>query len=455
MAPLASQAVPSPRADAATEEPRSAGAVLSIGACIVAAAVPLLFLHENYQPGFSIPAGGTEIDVSLADLSLLAVLIAAVWSGVQHGFGPLVRSKRLLIALTALCVVCIAWVFVPVLRDQPYDWKTKLVAAAGFAEYALLVPALPLLLRTQRERRLFLIVLIATSVAASTWAILQFCGIVNEFRGRRPAQREPSFIGTHDFSAISACVLALSLTAMVTRERLVGRWWVIAAGVGGAVGTVLAGAMTGVLGLWFAAGVLAVVGVARYGAARRQVLALIGVVLVVSAGAASTRGSTLEAFAEFLGINKIDHPGDVQSYAQRTVLGYIGIRIFLDHPLSGSGFQASNDEFTYAPHLESARERFPGQPAEAFPSPEHPWGVQNLPIQALADFGVIGLALFLVVFWLGLSLGLGRRPTTVQLLGACWILVVAGVWNGVGIVPAIPLAAMTWLGFGLAALDDR
>ena len=29
-----------------------------------------------------------------------------------------------------------------------------------------------------------------------------------------------------------------------------------------------------------------------------------------------------------------------------------------------------------------------------------------------------------------------------------------GRWNGVGIVPAIPLAAMTWIGFGLAAVDD-
>src|SRR5690606_31877838 len=102
----------------------------------------------------------------------------------------------------------------------------------------------------------------------------------------------------------------------------------------------------------------------------------------------------------------------------------------------------------------AARERFPTQPDVAFPSPEHPWGVQNLPIQSLADLGLAGFALFAAVLALGLALGLRRAPTTAQLVGACSVLVVTGVWNGVGIVPAIPLAAMTWLAFGLAALDD-
>jgi hypothetical protein len=451
---LASQAVPSPRADAAAEAPLSAVPRLGVGVGILAVAVPFLFLHESYQPNLSLAAGGTTIDASLADAAILAIVLAAIVAGRREGFGPLVPSKRLLAAVAALCVLCLAWVFLPVLRDDPYEWRTKLVAAAGFAEYALLVPALPLLLRTQRERRLFVTVLVATSVAATAWAILQFAGVVDELRGRRPAQREPSFVGTHDFSALSACVLAVALMALVTRERLVGRGWVIAAGIAGGIGTALAGAMTGVLGLWLAAGLLAAVGVTRYGAGKRQLLALFAIVLTVGAGAAATRGDAIEGFAEFLGINKVDTPGQVESYAQRTLLGYIGLRIFLDHPLIGSGFQASNDEFAFGPHLEAARDRFPGQPEVAFPSPEHPWGVQNLPIAALADFGVVGLALFLVVFGLGLQLGLRRTPTTIQLLGACWILVVGGVWNGLGVVPAIPLAALTWLGFGLAALDE-
>ncbi len=452
MSPLASQAVPSPRADAAAEAPLSAVPRVGVGAGILAVAVPFLFLHESYQPNLSLEAG--DIDASLADAAILAIVVAAIVVGRHEGFGPLVPSKRLLVAVAALCALCLAWVFLPVLRDQPYEWRTKLVAAAGFAEYALLVPALPLLLRNHRERRLFVTVLVAISVAATAWAILQFAGLVDELRGRRPAQREPSFVGSRDFSGPLGVRPGGRPDGdghpRTARRASVGD----RCGYRRGLGTALAGAMTGVLGLWLAAGLLAAVGVVRYGAGKRQLLALLAIVLAVGAGAAATRGDAIEGFAEFLGINKVDTPGQVESYAQRTLLGYIGLRIFLDHPLIGSGFQASNDEFAFGPHLDAARDRFPGQPAIAFPSPEHPWGVQNLPIAALADFGVVGLALFLVVFGLGLQLGLRRTPTTIQLLGACWILVVAGVWNGLGVVPAIPLAALTWLGCGLAALDD-
>lgn len=448
---MASQPVPSALAGArgATAESR-----VSVGAAVLAAAIPVLFVHERYQPGVALELGGTSVDVSLADLAVLVVVLTALVTGMREGFAPLRRGRVFYAALALLCLACLAWVFLPVLRDEPYEWRVKLVAAAGFAEYALLAPALPLLLRTARDRRLALVALVLTSVAATVWAMLQFVGVVDEFRGRRPAQREPSFVGTHDFSALSGCVLALALVALVTRERLLSARLTVLAGLAGGLGASLAGAMTGVLGLWLAAGTLAIVGLRRYAATARSLAALAAIVMAVTAGAAATRGDAIEGFAEFLGINRVDEAGQVESYAQRTLLGYIGLRIFLDHPVLGAGFQASNDEWAFGPHLAAARERFPTQPDIAFPSPEHPWGVQNLPLQSLADLGPIGLSLFAAVLVLGLALGLRRAPTTIQLVGACSVLVVTGVWNGVGIVPAIPLAAMTWLAFGLAALDD-
>jgi hypothetical protein len=33
--------------------------------------------------------------------------------------------------------------------------------------------------------------------------------------------------------------------------------------------------------------------------------------------------------------------------------------------------------------------------------------------------------------------------------GLLWLLVAAGVWNGLGLVAGIPLDALTWLGVGL------
>ena len=46
---------------------------------------------------------------------------------------------------------------------------------------------------------------------------------------------------------------------------------------------------------------------------------------------------------------------DIQSYRQRTLLAYIGGRIFLDHPLLGVGWQGSADEYAYRPYLADAQ----------------------------------------------------------------------------------------------------
>lgn len=426
---------------------------MSPGALALLVAIPILFLHEQYQPGVALALGGTDVDVSLADAAIAVVVAAAAITARRTGLAPLARGRWLYAAIGALCLLAIASVSLPVLRDEPYEWKTRLVAAIGFAEYALLAPCVPLLARTRRETTALLVALTLTCVAATLWAVLQFAGLVDEFNGRRPSQREPSFIGFHDFAALGGLVLVVALVVLLTREQVVSRGAAVAAGIAGSLGMVLAGALTGVLGLWLAAVGLAAVAVRRYAPSPRRLAAVAAIVLLVSAGATVMRGDAIEKFAEFLGIRAAEDTGQVESYAQRTVLAYIGVKIFLDHPVLGSGFQASNDAFAYEPHLAAARARFPDQPDRAFPSPEHPWGVQNLPLEALADWGLVGLSLVLLTFVLGLRLGLRPSRSAVPLVGAGGILVAAGVWNGLGIVPAIPLAAMTWLSFGLAASD--
>ena len=49
----------------------------------------------------------------------------------------------------------------------------------------------------------------AWSVAATGWGLLQFLGVVSEFEGKRPGQREPSFVGIHDFAALSGAALVV------------------------------------------------------------------------------------------------------------------------------------------------------------------------------------------------------------------------------------------------------
>ena len=122
------------------------------------------------------------------------------------------------------------------------------------------------------------------------------------------------------------------------------------------------------------------------------------------------RADAIERFSEFLGLRDRVEDTRVESYAHRTLLAYIGGRIWLDHPIVGVGWQASSEEWAYGPQLDDARTRFPDEPDEAFPSPEHPWGVQTLYLQVLADAGVIGFAVLVALFAVAVMAGRARRP---------------------------------------------
>jgi hypothetical protein len=134
------------------------------------------------------------------------------------------------------------------------------------------------------------------------------------------------------------------------------------------------------------------------------------------------------------------------------MLAYIGLRIWEEHPLGGVGFERSDNR--YQPYLADAKRKFPDQPPQAYPTQAHPWGVQNFWVQLLADTGIAGLALGVAAFVVGVVTALRAQPRYVLfgLVAAGWILVAAGTWNAVGIVAGVPLQAVTWLGFGLAAV---
>ncbi len=172
------------------------------------------------------------------------------------------------------------------------------------------------------------------------------------------------------------------------------------------------------------------------------------------------RGGDVDQFIRFLGIRResVSAEENVQTYVQRTMLAYIGWRIFLDHPVAGAGWQASvKEEQVYGDYLDDAKREFPDTPPLAFPSSEHPYGIQNAYVQALADLGVIGFALLLATFAAGLLLA-GRAalrgpPASMRAgaIAAAWLLLAMGTWTAVGLVAGVPLDALTWIALGLAA----
>jgi hypothetical protein len=418
-------------------------------ALVLAAAVPPLFLHATYQPHVSIDLASTSVDVTLADAAVAAVLAAAIVRARRDGWAPLQSARVLLAAAGALTVIALLALATPSLLDEDYGLAPHLVSALKFAWYALLLPATLLLVRGAADATPLVRATVVWSGAATAWGLLQFLGVVAEFEGKRPGQREPSFVGIHDFAALSAAALVLGVVgvALADGRPLGGRRWAVGALAAGGLGVVLSGAMTAVAGLWLS--VAAVVLITRPGA--RRTLGVVAIALVVTAGTATMRAEAIERFAEFVGIRDRVEDTGVQSYAHRTLLAYIGFRIWLGQPVTGVGWQASNEPWASAPYLDDARRRFPDEPAEAFPSTERRWGVQTLYVQVLADLGLVGFAALATLFGAAVVAGVrGARRSPVPLVGLAWLLAAAGVWAGIGIVPGLPLTALTWLALGLA-----
>jgi len=239
---------------------------VSAGSLVLAVAIPFLFLHVHYQPDLGFDAGGTHVGISLSDLAVVAVALAGLYAGFTAGFRPLRRGVPVWITAGVFLGIVLLSLSYPLLRDQPYDWHARLVSALKLCEYAALALAVPLILRSRDDAWLPFRALVGWSAVATAFGLLQFLGWVDEFNGRRPAQREPSLLGIHDFAALSGGALALAIVVLaLADEELLGRAWVYLALAAGGLGLVLSGAMTGVIGIWLALGVLVVEGISAGG----------------------------------------------------------------------------------------------------------------------------------------------------------------------------------------------
>lgn len=428
---------------------------------LLAVALPPLFVHETYQPSWSVALGSTTATMYLSDLAILVVGGAAIGGLARHGVGAL-RPARWLVAVAAALLV---WILVATLYGsavtEGYRFAKHAVTAAKYWEYALLALAVPVLARRAAERWLLVAAVVACSLAATVGGLLQFIGVVNELEGRRPGQREPSFVGIHDFAALSGATLtvAFALLAVGHLARSRERTLVATAALSGTVGLALSGAAAGVLGVLAAIVVAALAGRARGTLSLGRVAALGGLAAASVLGVLAMRSVDFKPALSAIGVDVKTQTtrAEAESYRQRSVLAYIGVRTFLDHPLAGVGWQGTSEEAAYGPYLADARERFPAVPARAFPSPAHAWGVQNAFLQAAADLGLPGLILFVGLFLAAGTLAaraLGRAPpreAPFALLPILWVCVTMGVWSGLGLVAGIPLVALQWLAIGLAA----
>jgi O-antigen ligase len=427
----------------------------SPGTLALAAALPILFLHVRYQPGFVVTAGSTRVHVVLSDLVVLAVAAVALAVWVRERV-PVLRVGRWVWLAAA---VFLAWVFAavvyPLALDESYAWRTHLVTAGKFAEYALLAPAAVILVRRRGDLDLVLGTLVAWSVAATTVAIVQFFGW-GILDGWPAGRRQPSFLGHHDLAGLSGAAGAVALLYLALPSRPASRRLALVAAISGVLGLILSGSTAGAIGFGLAGVAAFIVGKARGGASRRRLGAIVALPLIVVVGLVPLRTGDVGHLLSYFGIGPKEKAKNVETFVQRTLLIYIGWRIFTDHPVIGAGFESSLEQSVYAPYLPDARKKFPTSPPLAFPSPAHPYGVQNLYVQTLAELGVVGFVLLVGLFVSGLAVAgrvalRGPPAANGEALAAVLLLLVCvGVWNALGTVAGIPLDALTWLSLGLA-----
>jgi O-antigen ligase len=406
-------------------------------ALIVAAAIPLLFLHVSYQPGVSVGS----VDAYLSDFAVLAVVICALVEGARTRFAPLASGRWIWLALAFF----VAWMVLEVALGHHhaagYATGDHLVTAAKFAEYALLAPSVVLLIRTREDALLAAWVLVLWSCLATIAGVAQFFG-ADIFLAGTVGRRQASFLASADFAALSAAALLVGV--VVTAPRAL-RLLAFATGI---LGMIVAGAMASVLGLATALAAYAILQRRE----PRRVAAALAAGLVVAAGAIAIRGSDLDAFARFLGASPGSHAEGgtkVQTYAHRTLLVWLGWQIWKDHPVVGVGWEGSAEPVNFRPYLHAAHLRFPNESPLAFPSaaPQRRYGVQNSWVQSLADLGAIGLlawaGVFVTAAWHAF-----RRGLLYPLLALC---VLVWLWTAQGFVAGIPLDALTFGVIGLAA----
>ncbi len=409
---------------------------------VAAAAIPLVFLHVRYQAHVALG----NVDVYGSDVAIVAVLAAAVVAGLKFGWEPLRRGMTLWIVSALFLALMFASCFWRPLGDL----TTHLTTVAKFGEYALIAPAVVLLFRRQVDLDRFLWVFVCWAAAAGLWGALMFLGVVDDPDGPRPGQREVSFLGHQILGSFTGAAVAIGFAAIALGTR---RWLAAIAVAGGGIGVIIDASVFAFLGTVLAA--IAVVVVARRLRTLNlaRLVAIGAILVVVGSGVYVLRGSDVTNYLGFLGITEPakSTAGHVETGQQRTLLLWMGWQMWKDHPVLGLGIDRSNTGFQ--PYLAALRRRFPGEPAEAYPSKQNPWGVQNYWLQLATDMGIPGFVLGVSVFLVGLVLafkGVRVNPFA-ALVAVGLVLVAAGTWNAEGIVAGIPLDAVTWIGLGLAA----
>ena len=402
--------------------PRVALLLLTLALCLVRA---------PDQPGLAIGIGGTSARVVPGDVALAVLLVVAL---VELARRRLPRSAwPALVAAAAFCAL--------VLATAAFNSASAFVSGGKLVELAALGLGTVAFVRSYAQLDAIADVLLLFTGVADIVALVHFVG---------GGGRQASFLGEHDFAALAAMPLLYGLTLVASRRSTRRAALAI---VVGSIGCILGAALSSLLGLYVGAATLLVVAAVRRRTDLRAVAVTIAVLAVVTAGTLSIRSGDLGFLQSWFG-KPASTPGQyASSWSQRLIFAYVGGRIFIDHPVLGTGWYGNLPPQEFARYLPDARRRFSDQPPNYFPPAHGDFIPQQTFDQVLYELGAVGglvLLGFLVATGAAALRTARRAAGTLASLPAVWLAGMIGALAGDGLFGGTPIAAMFWLVGGLA-----
>jgi hypothetical protein len=392
----------------------------------------LCLVRSRDQPGMNIGIGSTTATIVPADLAVAALAVVGVAALARRGL-PRVTWLAVGSGL-AFCLL--------ILVSGAANGAVAFVSGAKLVELAALAIGTIALVRTPRHLEAIVDVLLLFTLAADVVGLIRFA--------TGGGGRQASFLGEHDFAFLASLPLLYGLTLVVTRRA--GRRALLSIAAG-SIGCILGAALASLLSLYLGAAVLVGVALLRRRLDLRAAATTAAVLVAVTAGTLTLRSGDLGFIQSWFG-KPASHPGQyASSWSQRLILAYVGGRIFIDHPVLGTGWYGELPPAEYTRYLPDAHRRFSDQPARYFPQPNTKFIPQQTFDEVLYELGIVG-----GIVMLGLLVGLGRACArtaaraggALALLPAAWLAAAIGAMAGEGLFGGASLAAIFWLVAGLA-----
>lgn len=396
-------------------------------------------IRAPQQPSLTFTAG-TSVSVNPSDVALVVLGLWTLGRFARHRDLP--RPAWPVLMAGAVFCAC-------VLVSAATNGAGAFVAAGKLIEMAALALAAVYVLERDDRTWVLVLALAGMNAAATAHAVEGFL---------TSGERQRSFLGSHDLAALGTMTLSVWFAHLYSPTR---RWRRLAqaAAVVGAVGMTLGAALASLVGLYLAAAAITLLARLR-GEFRTKALATtVVVVLAITGGVLYLRSDNLSFLRAWFGTPKHGQPAGAEhgAWSQRIIFAYIGGRVFLAHPILGTGWYPELPPKEYARFLPDAHKRYPLQPAILFPPAEGKFIPQMTYDQVLYELGLTGALVFLLLLaaTIQASVRSRSRDGPIGYLASAWTASMLGVLAGIGLFGGATVTALFWLTLGTAAALAR